>query len=177
MQHAPTHRCAIYLHGNASCRLEGLTNLDLLSNLGINLCVFDFAGCGMSEGDYITMGCNEGLDVLELMNYIEANFGQVDEFILWGRSMGAVTALMLSSNHKVRHYIIDSAFTNFRLLLEELGNQRFGMLSFLIYLVLPFLRKKIIEEAKFDIDQINPIKNMESDLANKQFLFLAGKND
>lgn len=42
------------------------------------------------------MGSYESEDVKELMNYIEYHFGKVDEFILWGRSMGAVTALMLS---------------------------------------------------------------------------------
>lgn len=57
------HRCAIYLHGNASCRLEGLNYIDLLANSDINLCVLDFAGCGLSEGEYITMGYFESEDV------------------------------------------------------------------------------------------------------------------
>lgn len=38
---------------------------------GVNLCVFDFAGCGLSEGKYITMGMFESEDVVSLMNYIE----------------------------------------------------------------------------------------------------------
>lgn len=48
------------------------------------------------------------------MKYIENNFGKVDEFMLWGRSMGAVTALLLTENSKIRTYIIDSAFSEFR---------------------------------------------------------------
>lgn len=55
------------------------------------------------------------------MQYIESNFGKVDEFILWGRSMGAVTALLLSECEKVSTYIIDSAFAEFRTLLWEIG--------------------------------------------------------
>lgn len=57
------------------------------------------------------MGVFESQDVIELMNYIEARFGKVDEFILWGRSMGAVTALMLASHPRISTYIADSAFT------------------------------------------------------------------
>lgn len=44
------------------------------------------------------------------MNYIIDNFGDVDEFILWGRSMGAATALLLSNDPRINVYIIDSAF-------------------------------------------------------------------
>ena len=57
------------------------------------------------------------------MKYIEINFGKVDEFMLWGRSMGAVTALFLTENSKIRTYIIDSAFSEFRQLLLDIGNR------------------------------------------------------
>ena len=89
----------------------------------INLCVLDFAGCGMSEGEYISMGFYESQDVLNLMNYIEINYGKVDEFILWGRSMGAVTALMLANEKRVSTFICDSAFSNFRTLIKEIGSK------------------------------------------------------
>ena len=45
----------IYLHGNSSSRIEGFRNApDLLKN-NINIVMFDFAGCGLSEGEYITL--------------------------------------------------------------------------------------------------------------------------
>ena len=77
----------------------------------------------MSEGEYISMGFYESQDVLNLMNYIEINYGKVDEFILWGRSMGAVTALMLSNEKRISTYICDSAFSNFRTLIKEIGSK------------------------------------------------------
>ena len=46
----------IYLHGNSSSRLEGLKIATELFRRNINLFVFDFAGCGLSEGDYISLG-------------------------------------------------------------------------------------------------------------------------
>lgn len=63
VQNSHTHRCMIYLHGNASCRLEGLHYAELLASWDINLCVLDFASCGMSMGEYITMGVYESEDV------------------------------------------------------------------------------------------------------------------
>ena len=46
----------IYLHGNSSSRLEGLKIAKELFKKKINLFVFDFAGCGQSEGEYISLG-------------------------------------------------------------------------------------------------------------------------
>lgn len=56
---ANNHRCMIYLHGNASCRLEGIRYAEVLASWDINLCVLDFAACGMSKGEFITMGVYE----------------------------------------------------------------------------------------------------------------------
>lgn len=138
----------------------------------------DFAGCGMSEGEYITMGYYEREDVQALMAKIQRDFGPVDEFILWGRSMGGVTALLLSDDMRITKYIVDSAFTRFRSLLEELGSSSYGVLCKIMSPVLMyFLRRKISEIANFDIDQINPIEAVSKEYQNKRFFFIAGKND
>jgi hypothetical protein len=46
----------IYLHGNSSSRLEGLRIAPELLKRNINLFIFDFAGSGRSEGDYVSLG-------------------------------------------------------------------------------------------------------------------------
>ncbi|CAD8175554.1 unnamed protein product [Paramecium octaurelia] len=171
------HRCMIYLHGNASCRLEGIRYAEVLASWDINLCVLDFAACGMSKGDFITMGVYESQDVIELMKYIENNFGKVDEFMLWGRSMGAVTALLLTENSKIRTYIVDSAFSEFRQLLQDIGNRQFGVFSFVLYLAIPILRRKIMNQAQFDINLLKPIDKLKQVIPNKKFFFVAGKSD
>lgn len=48
------------------------------------------------------------------MDEIILKFGAVDEFIIWGRSMGAVTALLLSRENRIKYYVVDSAFTDLR---------------------------------------------------------------
>ena len=58
--------CVIYLHGNSSGRPETLQIVDLMIPLGVSVFTFDFSGCGMSEGEYISLGWHER-DDLELV--------------------------------------------------------------------------------------------------------------
>ena len=48
--------CVIYMHGNASNKTEGLSMWKSIVAKGMNLCTFDFSGCGKSEGDWVTLG-------------------------------------------------------------------------------------------------------------------------
>jgi hypothetical protein len=57
-----SHPCVIYLHGNSSSRLEGLSLLELLIPYDISVILMDFAGCGISEGYYISLGYYEKFD-------------------------------------------------------------------------------------------------------------------
>ena len=43
----------IYLHSQSGSRLEGLFLLDFCAENGYALCLFDFLGCGLSQGDYV----------------------------------------------------------------------------------------------------------------------------
>ena len=52
----------IYLHGNSSSRLEGIGLLREVLKRDINYFVFDFPGCGLSEGDFISLGFHESRD-------------------------------------------------------------------------------------------------------------------
>ena len=73
----------IYLHGNSSSRLEGLKIATELFRRGINLFVFDFAGCGLSEGDYISLGWNEKEDLKIIVDFVQKLPG-VSKIGLWG---------------------------------------------------------------------------------------------
>lgn len=65
----------------------------------ITVFTFDFAGSGLSEGDYISLGYYEKGDVDVVFNYLRG-LGTVSSIGIWGRSMGAVTALMYAdTNH------------------------------------------------------------------------------
>ena len=69
----------------------------LESNIEI-ICV-DLGGSGMSEGEYISLGYYEQLDLNRLIEYgINCLDFKHKNIFLYGRSMGAVTALLYLSN-------------------------------------------------------------------------------
>ncbi|VEU41640.1 unnamed protein product [Pseudo-nitzschia multistriata] len=90
----------VYLHGNASARVEVVPNLSfLLGQVGVfGVVGVDFTGSGKSDGDYVSLGYYERVDLECLIQYLKSVYGGPDgddlELILWGRSMGASTALM-----------------------------------------------------------------------------------
>ena len=55
----PSKSCVIYLHGNSSSRLESYQILDSILPLNLSLLAFDFPGCGLSEGDWVSLGFYE----------------------------------------------------------------------------------------------------------------------
>jgi len=59
-------------------------------------CFFDFPGCGLSEGKYVTLGERECHEVHSIITALKRLFG-FEEFFLWGKSMGAVSAILYSS--------------------------------------------------------------------------------
>ena len=52
---------------------------------------FDFGGCGKSQGDLISLGWHEKDDLQAALAHLR-DTGHVTAVMLWGRSMGAVTA-------------------------------------------------------------------------------------
>ena len=90
MQRLP---CVIYLHGNSSARPEAVSVLTLVLSLGATLCAFDCSGSGMSDGEYVSLGFWERDDLGSVVEHLRAS-GDVGAIALWGRSMGAATALL-----------------------------------------------------------------------------------
>lgn len=113
---SPGDVCVIYLHGNASSQLEGRFLIPNLCPNGIAVFCFDFAGCGLSDGSYISLGYYESFDTKFLMNSLLIQFG-FSKFILWGRSMGAATALLVR-HPNLAACISDSAYIS----IEEMVN-------------------------------------------------------
>ena len=105
--------CLVYLHSHSATRLEGLPLLDEIMPK-FNLCVFDFSGCGKSTGEFVTLGIKEKGDLECVLKELESRF-RCEHFFLWGRSMGAATAILFASDEKNLKYeihgmILDSPF-------------------------------------------------------------------
>ena len=50
----------------------------------LNIFVFDFAGCGMSEGEYISLGWHEKDDLRIIVDFVEKLPG-VSKIGIWGK--------------------------------------------------------------------------------------------
>lgn len=111
----------IYMHGNASNRREAFELVQYFLSSNITLFCFDFPGCGNSEGEYISLGWWERDDVQCIVDYLRKN-RKISSVGLWGRSMGAVTALLHGDRDPtIAGMVLDSPFSNLRTLIDELA--------------------------------------------------------
>lgn len=94
---------------------------------------FDFAACGLSEGEYITLGYNEREDVYSVINFLRKEF-KIKQFMLWGRSMGAATAILYTAKYGgINAIISDNSYSDLELLINELSDDYLPFLpSFLL---------------------------------------------
>eukprot|EP00438_Fugacium_kawagutii_P019974 Skav222684 [mRNA] locus=scaffold1471:84778:86842:- [translate_table: standard] len=89
--------CVVYLHGNCSSRLEAVSTLPVLLPFNItaemlrSVFCLDFAGSGLSDGEYCTWADME-----------------TTEPGLWGRSMGASTALLHADRAPATVGVVDT---------------------------------------------------------------------
>jgi pimeloyl-ACP methyl ester carboxylesterase len=113
--------CVVYCHGNSGSRLDCLDLLERLLPLGVTVLAFDFAGSGQSDGEWVSMGHYEKEDVKTVVRYLE-RVGTT-HIGLWGRSMGAVSALLYTSYSRSIDFVVaDSPFASLRTLCVELIN-------------------------------------------------------
>lgn len=104
----------------------------------------------------------------------------VSTIALWGRSMGAATALMHGyRDPSIACMILDSSFSDLTTLAEEMvekgRDQGITVPSFVVSIALRFIRGSVKKQAGVDIRDISPIQN-----ADKCFipaLFVAGEHD
>ena len=146
----------IYLHGNSSSRIEGLKNSPELLKKGINVFMFDFTGCGQSEGDYISLGWYEREDVRIVIDFLQKLPG-VGSIGLWGRSMGAATTMLYAhSDKRIKAICMDSPFGDFKLLAKELCLKYVSLPDFVIDGTMNLVKKTIKEKNGLEIDKLQP---------------------
>mgnify|MGYP005681087077 CR=1 FL=1 len=116
----------VYLHGNASARVEVVPNLSfLLGQVGVfGVVGVDFTGSGKSDGDYVSLGYYERTDLDCVVQHLQRVYGNGSngrgnygnnasngsddndnelEIVIWGRSMGASAALMYAGKNTAKN--------------------------------------------------------------------------
>ncbi|AIO00276.1 hypothetical protein LPMP_300410 [Leishmania panamensis] len=172
--------CVVYCHANCGGRYDGLEALFVLRQ-GFSLFCFDFCGSGMSEGEYISLGFYERQDLVAVMEFLTLKSDEVDGVALWGRSMGAVAAIMYASKDRwVRCIVCDSPFASLRLLIDDLVERHGGRTArvvpnMLVRGIVERIRKRIMKRAAFDIDDLDAVKYAKS--CNVPALLFHGADD
>lgn len=159
--------CVIYLHGNASCRAEALQVISTVLATGASLFAIDFAACGHSDGEYISLGWYERDDVQTVIDYLrrENNPHPTSTIALWGRSMGAVSAVFQAARDPgIAGIVLDSPFASLEQVAVELvtnaPEQVPGAPSvppFLVKAALRLVASTVKTRANFDLYKLRPV--------------------
>jgi len=168
--------CVIYLHGNSSSRVEAIPYYKMLLSSYITMFCFDFSGSGKSDGEYISLGWWEREDLKTVVDYLR-NSGRTSTIGLWGRSMGAATALLHADRDpSIAGLVLDSPYSSLTKLAEELYKKHAGGVPGFVYSMAQwYVKKKIKGAAKFSIDDLAPINHVKK--AFIPALFVVAKND
>jgi esterase/lipase len=159
--------CIVYLHSHSGCRLEGLFLRDYCALHGYHLCLFDFAGCGLSDGKYVSLGHFEKRDALQVIEHVVRLCG-IGRVVLWGRSMGAVTSVLIAERLAERRpgtdspfflsgLVLDSPFTRLTTMVEDVASNRINLPAIVTSLGMKIIKKTIIEKISFDVTRLEPI--------------------
>jgi len=173
--------CIVYLHGNCGCRVDSLDALELCLLYGFSLFSVDLSGSGLSEGEYISLGHYEQEDVRCILEYLKES-SLVSSIVLWGRSMGAATSLLYSSQNPgdISAIILDSPFSDLYTLSGEVAQQmKLGIPQWIISsgfsLVMQMIRRSVRQRANFDLYAVAPIEHVQD--CNIPGIFIHGESD
>lgn len=173
---ASNKSCVIYLHGNSSSRLESYQILDSILPLNLSLLAFDFPGCGLSEGDWVSLGFYEREDTERIIQFLKKK-KKINKVLLWGRSMGASIGVMLSENksNMISAIVADSPYANLKRLCLELGYKKSRLVKFVFERAWKFMREKILKNYRFDIEELDVVSFARK--ANVPILLFCSEND
>ena len=151
----------IYLHGNSSSQIEVQNYLNYILNSNINVFAFDFSGCGKSEGDYISLGFFEIIDVKIVVDFVYKlpNVGKIG---IWGHSMGAATAISYAaSDPRVVCLCCDSPFADFDILSREIANEKIKVPEFVFGKFYNLVKEMVYNRNKLEISKLKPINEVK----------------
>lgn len=158
---------------------QAITVLRLGLACGMTVFAFDFSGCGQSDGQYISLGHFEKDDLQAVTDYLRQT-DRISTIGLWGRSMGAATALLHADRDpSIAGLVLDSAFCDLEELAQEIveqGRQEgYTIPNFVVKMALKMIRSSIQKQAGFDIRQLRPLDHAETSFIPA--LFVAAEGD
>lgn len=169
-----SNKWAIVVHGYTSQGKLMASYAQNFYKMGYNIIMPDLRGHGQSEGNYIGMGWDERLDIVDLTKYIINNYANT-EIVLFGVSMGAATVMTTSGEKlpsNVKAIIEDCGYTSAKNQLSYKLKSMFKLPSF-PFINLCSLICKI--KANYFISEASAIKQVEK--SKVPILFIHGDKD
>jgi len=147
--------CVVYCHGTGSSRVECVYILRAVLTSGISVFCFDFAGCGLSDGEHTSFGYHEYQDLRSVVQYLRAS-DLVSSIGLWGRSMGAVAVAMMASNDQsIAACVLDSPYCSLQQLATELVLQwSIVVPDFILKLVFRLIASEMEAQMGFRVEDL-----------------------
>ncbi|KAF6254056.1 Alpha/Beta hydrolase protein [Scenedesmus sp. NREL 46B-D3] len=148
----------VYCHCNSGSRRDAEEAVWHLLPCGVGVVAFDFTGSGLSDGKWVTLGAREVDDLAVVVDHLRTQ-GGVSSIALWGRSMGAVTALLYSARDPdIAGMVLDSPFSRLTdLMLEIVVSQRLPIPKVMLKLALKLMRASVKRKAGADISAVSPL--------------------
>ena len=127
----------IYCHSQGGNAMEGSFLIKMCSELKLGLVLFDFAGSGFSEGEYITLGLYEAEDIHCVVDMLKIDF-KLNSLSFWGRSMGSVSILLYMEKAPVTpsFIVLDVPFYDLESTVVHFAKTKLKVPSFLMKMIL-----------------------------------------
>lgn len=168
-----SHTYVIMVHGYRGDGASIIAPIKKMKEAGYSLLVPDLRGHGESEGDYIGMGCDDRLDILEWIRFL-LNRDKNASIVLYGVSMGAATVMNVAGENipdEVKCIIEDCGYTN----VWDLFQAHFDMNRFESAIVLRAGSLVTKIRAGYNIMDNQPIQQIQK--SQRPILFIHGDED
>lgn len=170
-----SEKWAIIVHGYTSSYDTGLDFAMEFYEQGYSILLPELRGHGSSDGDYMTMGHDDGKDILTWIDSI-TTYNPSAKIVLHGISMGAATVMMAAGEEALAPNVVavieDCGYTDAYQMFSEQLEARFGLPSFPLLNIAAIVGK---QKAGFDLKDASPIKALEN--SNVPILFIHGDED
>ena len=112
-----------------------------------------------------------------MVDYLR-DYPRINKLALWGRSMGAVTALLyLPNDRSISAVVFDSPFRSFVGLVEDMAAKTTKVPGFVLSTALKIVNRTIKEKANFSIFDINPLKTSAPKIKIPAFFLVAVEDE
>ena len=169
-----SNKWVIIVHGYTSQGKEMSSFAQTFYNMGYNIIMPDLRGHGQSGGNYIGMGWDERLDIIDLTNYIVNNYPNT-KIVLFGVSMGAATVMSTSGEKlpsNVKAIIEDCGYTS---AWDQFAYQLKTLFKLPSFPLLPAASLICKIKSGFFISKASPIKQIKK--STIPTLFIHGDKD